>query len=212
MFTQLAPALSHLRHWYVYVIVADPVHVPFAAVSVDPSLAVPEIVGSTEFAGAAPWITAVCALVAATAAHPDQHVFVPVTTTRIVLEMSAATSRYVLAVAPTMSTQLAPRLSHRRHWYVYEIADVPLHVPVAAVNPFPSIVTPLIDGSTEFTGGSPVTWAVCALVATADPPAFVAVTTTRIVDPISAVTCGYVEAVAPTTSTHAAPELSHRRH
>jgi hypothetical protein len=53
MLLQLPPSLSHLLHWYVYVIGSVPVHVPFAAVKVDHSVVVPEIVGGAVLAGTA---------------------------------------------------------------------------------------------------------------------------------------------------------------
>jgi len=37
-----------------------------------------------------------------------------------------------------MSPQPVPDALHRRHWYAYMIGWVPLHVPVFAVNVFPT--------------------------------------------------------------------------
>ena len=45
----------------------------------------------------------------------DPFAFVAVTTTRIVFPTSAATSVYVLAVAPLIAAQFAPALSQRCH-------------------------------------------------------------------------------------------------
>jgi hypothetical protein len=42
---------SHLNHWYVSVGIGKPCQVPTLAVKVERLVAVPEIVGSTEFAG-----------------------------------------------------------------------------------------------------------------------------------------------------------------
>ena len=89
-----------------------PVHVPFDAVSVWPSRAVPEIVGGAVFTGGLPATTPVCAEVAL--ALPPA--FVPVTTTRSVPPTSPATCVYVEAVAPAMSAQAAPAALQRRHW------------------------------------------------------------------------------------------------
>ncbi|HVP03109.1 MAG TPA: hypothetical protein VMT10_11110 [Solirubrobacteraceae bacterium] len=71
---------------------------------------------------------------------------------------------------------------------------------------------PLTTGSAVFAGGAGATSAVCAEVALAEPATLVPVTTTRIVEPTSAGTAVYVDAVAPAMSAHEAPELSHRRH
>jgi hypothetical protein len=50
MFTQDAPLVLQRRHWY-WNAVGLPVHVPFSAVSVSPTFAVPLIVGGAVFAG-----------------------------------------------------------------------------------------------------------------------------------------------------------------
>jgi hypothetical protein len=52
-----------------------------------------------------------------------------------------------------------------------------------------------------------VTTAVCAELAAPDPPAFVAVTTDRIVSPTSLLASVYVLPVAPLISAQLAPEL-----
>ena len=51
MSTQLAPFAAQRRHWYAYVIGVVPFHVPDDAVSVEPSVVVPEIVGTDLVAG-----------------------------------------------------------------------------------------------------------------------------------------------------------------
>jgi hypothetical protein len=66
------------------------------------------------------------------------------------------------------------------------IGVVPVHVPSVAVRVWPTSGVPLIAGSAVFTGGAAVTTAVWLLVAARLPPGFVAVTTTRIVEPTSA--------------------------
>jgi hypothetical protein len=53
MFEQPLPFASHRRHWYEYVIGVELVHVPVEAVSVFPSCAVPEMIGSRVGLGAA---------------------------------------------------------------------------------------------------------------------------------------------------------------
>ena len=52
MFEQLLPLEWQRCQWYENVIGVEPDHVPLEAVSVCPSLAVPEIVGRDVFAGA----------------------------------------------------------------------------------------------------------------------------------------------------------------
>ncbi len=66
------------------------------------------------------------------------------------------------------------------------IVGVPVQVPAVALATWPSRSVPLIDGATVFAGAAAVTTAVCADVALALPPAFVPVTTTRMVWPTSA--------------------------
>ena len=57
-----------------------------------------------------------------------------------------------------------------------------------------------------------MTRAVCAEVAVLEPPALLAVTTALSVEPTSAATTPYDEAVAFGMSTQPAPPASHRRH
>ncbi|WP_225154934.1 hypothetical protein, partial [Bradyrhizobium sp. NBAIM08] len=80
-----------------------------------------------------------------------------------------------------MFTQLAPDWSQRCHWYVYAGAGVPAQVPFAAVSVCPCVTVPEIVGTTELEGAIPAITTVCAEFAGVDPPAFVAVTTARIV-------------------------------
>jgi hypothetical protein len=54
--------------------------------------------------------------VAADTAVAEPAVFVAVTAMRMVASTSAAVSRYSASVAPSMSVQLEPLPSHRRHW------------------------------------------------------------------------------------------------
>ena len=88
---QPPPTLLHRRHWIENVIGWRPVHVPGEAVSVCPTVGVPEIVGGPVLAGRAPAaaITRVCAEVAV--AGPS--VFFACTRTRIVLPTSLRASR-----------------------------------------------------------------------------------------------------------------------
>jgi len=78
--------------------------------------------------------------------------FLALTTTRSVFPASTAFSVYVLSLAPPMLLQLPPSLSHLRHWYVYVIGSVPVHVPLFAVSVCPSVVVPEMVGGAVFVG------------------------------------------------------------
>ena len=113
MFEQLVPPLVQRRHWKAYEIGAVPVQAPVDAVSVCPSVAVPEIVGGAVFAGGAAAATwAVCA----DSAVLEPAALVAVTSTRTVVPTSAEPSVYVDAVAPPMSLHDEPPASQLRHW------------------------------------------------------------------------------------------------
>jgi len=83
---QLAPPPSQRFHWYAYVIVPLPVHVPLAAVSVALRVAGPEIVGSAVFAGG---LTVGMGAVTTESAVADPAEFVAVTSTRSVWPTSS---------------------------------------------------------------------------------------------------------------------------
>ena len=89
-----------------------PVHVPRPAVSVEPSRAVPEIVGRPVLAGGAT-ATAVVGAEVAAAEPPSLRA---VTTTRNSRPTSAPVAVYVLLVAPEIGWQLPPLASQRCHW------------------------------------------------------------------------------------------------
>ena len=65
---------------------------------------------------------------------------------------------------------------------------MPVQVPGSAVSVWPSSGVPEIDGGVELAGASASTSVESEDVAVSLPPAFVAVTTTRIVPPTSAET------------------------
>jgi len=109
-----------------------------------------------------------------------------------------------------MLTQEAPPLSQRRHKYVYVSGTVPPHVPGSAVRIPPDTGVPLIVGGAVLTGAAVMT-AVAADTETVEPDALVAVTATRIVEPVSLASV-YVVAVAPSMSAQVAPVESQRRH
>src|SRR3954454_3980113 len=112
MSVQLAPAASQRCHWWVMSIGPVPVQVPSPAVSVAPSLPLPETVGAPVLAGA----SATTASVGADVAFAEPPAFVPVTATRIAWPTSAGLSTYVEAEAPAMSAQAVPSAGQRRHW------------------------------------------------------------------------------------------------
>ena len=65
------------------------------------------------------------------------------------------------------------------------IVGEPVHVPVSAVRVCPSAGVPEIDGATVLTGAMASMTALAGEVASTEPPAFVAVTTTRRREPMS---------------------------
>ncbi len=79
-----------------------------------------------------------------------------------------------------------PSASQRCHWYSKSIGSVPVQVPGSTVTVPPSAGVPVTLGGTVLTGGSAVTAAVGAEVSVAEPPPFVAVTSTTIAWPASA--------------------------
>jgi hypothetical protein len=116
-----------------------------------------------------------------------------VTTTTIVWPASARVSVYSRPSAPSMSTQFVPSVSHRCHWYVWEIGDVPSQPPSPAVNVLPWRAVPVMTGGAELLGacGVPPAGATVAdgpEVWSPVPPGPRAVTATRSVFPSSAAT------------------------
>jgi hypothetical protein len=157
----------------------------------------------------APVVTlAVTALVAV--AEPAE--FVAVTAMRILFETSAATRRYVAPVAPLIAEHPLPEELQRCHCRPNVMVGVPVQVPVVEVSSWPSFAVPETAGKPELTGGVAAIAAVVLLVAGVEPPLFVAVTTTRILDATSAEVRVYVVAVAPAMSMQLDPALSHRCH
>src|SRR3972149_403059 len=73
----------------------------------------------------------------------------------------------------------APAASQRCHWYAYSSGWGALQLPGSAVSVCPSTVAPLIVGGARLVGTVGATRSLGAEVAVADPPAFVAVTSTR---------------------------------
>jgi hypothetical protein len=183
--------------------------VPVEAVNVCPTCDGPEIEGAAVFEGGKPATAAVCGEVAA----DEPPAFVAVTTTRTVPATSDAFSRYVGLVAPAISTQVLPPPSQSRHRYPNELG-LPVQSPTDAVSVCPSRGVPEIAGSATFAGAATaaVTTVVGCELAAAEPPALVAVTTTRRVLPTSEACNTYVASVAPAMSRQLAPLASQSRH
>src|SRR5947209_2167607 len=111
MLWQLLPVPSQSCHWYAYE-VGDPFQLPFDAVSVCPSVVVPEIVGGAVLVGAPGCTTAVCCEVA----WAEPAAFGSVTSTRTVVPTSPWPSVSVHAALPGLLWQLLPAASQACHW------------------------------------------------------------------------------------------------
>jgi len=114
MSTHAFPPASQRRHWYVYVIGSVPVQRPRPALSVLPSLDVPDSEGAEVFAGAVP--VALTTPVGADVAVVDPDPFDAVTATRSRRPMSPVVTVYCRLLAPPIGLQFAPAESQRSHW------------------------------------------------------------------------------------------------
>src|SRR5205809_299318 len=83
----------------------------------------------------------------------EPRAFRAVTRTRRDVPSSAALRRYVFAVAPPISEQLAPVRSHRRQWYENVNGWAPTQAPLSAVSVWPTCGVPEIVGGLAFRGG-----------------------------------------------------------
>jgi hypothetical protein len=103
-----------------------------------------------------------------------------VTTTRTRAPTSAARSVYEEPVAPAMLTHEKP---HRCHRSANDSGAVPDHVPVEADSDRPTVVVPVITGNDSFEGfvARLTTPLAAELDGALEPPAFEAVSVTRIV-------------------------------
>src|SRR3954468_20227634 len=111
-----------------------------------------------------------------------------------------------------MSVQVAPTALQRCHWRAYVIVGVPVQVPVSPVRTLPSPGVPEMAGSTVLAGAAGATTAVFAVDAEAAPPALVAGTMPRSVEPTSAGVRVWVTAVCPAMLVQLAPVVSQRCH
>jgi hypothetical protein len=128
-----------------------PLHEPLFVVSVLPSTADPLITGSAVLVGALVFVTVA---VAFERADDDPSLFDAVTRTRSRLPTSFEVRTYVWSVAPEISAQLLPWVSHRLHRKSNEIGAVPVQEPVVAVRVEPFTVEPLMVGSVLTSGAA----------------------------------------------------------
>jgi hypothetical protein len=138
---QLLPSASQRLHENA-TLVGFPLHVPWLAVSVDPTVVVPEMAGSVVGVGAFVLETTG---EAAEFALPEPVAFFAVTVTVSVCPTSAATALYVAAVAPAIALHEAPLASHRFHAYVYDVG-VSVQVPLVVERVCPSWAVPEMVG------------------------------------------------------------------
>ena len=90
------------------------------------------------------------------------------------------------------------------------IGLLPVQVPCERVSVWPSRVVPVIAGATLTAGGTPATTALRLDGALEVLTAFVAVTMTRMREPMSAAVSEYVDAVAPAMSVQSSVVASQR--
>ena len=108
-----------------------------------------------------------------------------------------------------MATQLLVLESHRYHCLVI-VVGLFVHDAAFSVSVWPCSGVPVMKGDPLSAGGDGR--ADPAELMDAEPPAFVAVTCTSVVNPASAEASVYVEAVAPEIALHASGEPEQRCH
>jgi hypothetical protein len=160
-------------------------HEPSLADNVSPTATVPEITGRPESTGAAGGPLATTP-VATDDADPDPPALLAVTVTTNVCDSSAATTVYVLAVAPAIATHDAPLALQSLHAYAKPVGPFD-HEPSLADNVSPTAAVPDTTGTPELTGAAGTTTPVGADItdANAGPAALLASTTTTTVSPTS---------------------------
>jgi hypothetical protein len=127
--------------------------------------------------------------------------FVSATAALSVSPTSAGATTYSSLVAPLIAVQ-RPDGVQCSHLYPYELAGVPLHVPVLTLSSCPSTALPEITGRAVFFGGTGATGTVFSEVASVEPAELLAVTMTRIWEPMSMKRSLYSEVVAETMLAH----------
>src|SRR2546421_6720907 len=156
MSTQAAPSAAHGCHCRASCTI--PVQVPSSAVSVSPTVAVPDTVGTVSALGGAGGSAGGAAAGALTTsdaaelASPVPNASVALTTTRRVAPASSAPIAYVVPVAPVISRHASPAGEHRCHWRASSTG--PLHVPSSAVSVSPTVATPVTVGAASALGGA----------------------------------------------------------
>src|SRR5712691_1846571 len=117
MFAQLPPEGSQSNHWKAKVGVMVLVQLPLDALSGSPACASPEIAGRLRLAGRLAGAGAASTRsVTAERTLVDPAAPAAVTRTRSVIPSAAALSACVADIAPGMSLQEPPPLSHCCHW------------------------------------------------------------------------------------------------
>ena len=124
--------------------------------------------------------------VAAEDADDEPPAFVAVTTDRIVLPTSLLVSVYELPVAPEIPDTTPTRRYCNPPTDTHNAVGLPDHPPLLVDSVRPSCTVPPTRRHAVFDGATYLTVEVAAELADADPPAFVAVTTARIVPPLTA--------------------------
>jgi hypothetical protein len=147
----LPPELGQRTHWYAKE-VGLLAQVPWLAVSLDPTTALPETTGSATLAGTEPMSSV--GFEAAVAVSPP---FVAVTRTRRREPTSPFATTYAAVDAPPITAQsdpslLPPEAGQRTHWYATGWSGLGLHVPDVVVSVEPTNAVPEIVGSAVFTG------------------------------------------------------------
>jgi hypothetical protein len=94
-------------------------------------------------------------VVARESAEAVPYALVAVSRTRRVRPRSSELRARVVAVAPRISSQVAPDESQRRHWYVSVTGAVPDQVPGVTVRVSPACARRLIAGGVELLGAVP---------------------------------------------------------
>src|SRR5262245_40030417 len=137
-------------------------------------------------------------------------VLVAVTTTRSVEPTSALPSGWVVAVSPGSAAQEPPAWLQRSQCRLVVSASV--HSPVFAVSVCPSRASPVTAGAVVLAGAAGSTSGLAAERALVVPPALLALTRTRMVEPTSSWSSVYVLSSSLASGTQLEPDPSQRCH
>jgi len=146
------PLASQRTHWKLKLIGVAPDHEPLEAVSVEPTLALPEMVGSAVLSGADAETTTA---VGVESAEAEPCELLAVTRSLILLPTSPASSAYAGLAAPdTAVHRLGLTASQRSHWNAKETGGVPDQTPVVPVRVCPCRAVPETVGRLVFDGAA----------------------------------------------------------